>query len=81
MPAPAYLLQQEDATAGITGLPVPRGGDLSVNYAMVTHKRTSNSPMHNWLWDQITCTIRELRTPLQRKMRQRITAGSADLQQ
>lgn len=80
MPAPAYLLQQEDATAGITGLPVPREGDLSISYALVTHKRTANSPVHNWLWDQITCTIRELRTPLQRKMRQRITAGSADLQ-
>ncbi len=75
-----HPLTREDTTAGITGLPVPRESDLSINYALVAHQRTSNSPVHNWLWDQITCTIRELHTPLQRKMRQRITAGSADLQ-
>jgi DNA-binding transcriptional LysR family regulator len=74
MPAPGFLLQQEDATAGIVGLQMPLGGGLNIQYALVAHKRASNSPLHNWLWDQITRTIRELRTPLQRKMRQRITA-------
>jgi len=78
MPAPAYLLQQEAASAGITGLLVPREAELSINYALLAHNRTSNSPLHNWLWEQITCNIRELRTPLQRKMRQRITAGTAN---
>lgn len=77
MPGPAFLLQQEDATAGIVGLPLPRGGGLDIQYALVAHKRASNSPLHNWLWDQITRTIRELRTPLQRKMRQRIAATHA----
>jgi len=80
MPAPAYLLQQADATIGITGVPLPRDANVSINYALVAHKRTANSPLHNWLWEQITGTIRELRTPLERKLRQRVTAGSADLQ-
>lgn len=74
MPAPAFLLQQQDATAGIVGLPLPRGGGLNIQYALVAHKRAANSPLHNWLWDQITATIRELRTPLQRKLRHRLSA-------
>jgi DNA-binding transcriptional LysR family regulator len=81
MPAPAHLLQQGNSTAGITGLSPPRGGELSINYALVAHRRTSNSALHNWLWNQITCTIRDLSIPLQRKMRQRITAGCPDPQQ
>lgn len=51
---------------------------VATNYALVAHKRTSHSPLHNWLWQQITCTIRDLRTPLSRKIRQRVAAGSAD---
>ena len=77
MPAPAYILQNEQATAGITGLPVPQGGDYSINYALVAHQRTAKSPLHNWLWQQIVCTIRDLHTPMPRKMRQRVAAGSA----
>ena len=78
MPAPAYILQNEDATAGITGLPAPGNTNLEINYALVAHQRTANSALHNWLWEEITCTIREMRTPLARKLRQRITAGSTD---
>jgi len=81
MPAPAYILQNEDATRGITALPVPREGDYSLNYALVAHNRTANSPMHNWLWEQITCTIADLRTPQLRKIRHRIAAGRNDLNQ
>ena len=80
MPAPAYLLQQEGATNGITGLPMPQESDLNIHYALVSHKRTFNSPLHNWLQAQITSTIRNQRTPLQRKVRQRITAVSKDLE-
>ena len=76
LPAPAYLLQQDGATVGITGLPMPRETQLDIHYALVTHKRTASSSLHNWLRQQITCTIRELRTPLQRKLRQRIPASS-----
>ena len=78
MPAPAYLLHQERATAGITGLPLPRESELSIHYALVSHRRTSNSPLHNWLWELITCTIRELRPKPQRKLRRRMTAGSTN---
>jgi len=75
MPAPAHILQNARATSDIVGLPVPRGTNLALDYCLVRHTRTSNSAAHNWLWDQITCTIRELRTPPQRKLRQRITAS------
>lgn len=78
MPAPAYILQNEPATRGITAQPVPGNDDYSVRYALVAHRRTANSPLHNWLWEQITCTIAELRTPLPRKLRQRVAAGSSD---
>jgi len=78
MPSPAYILQNEAATRGIVALPLPEAGSPSINYALVGHRRTANSALHNWLWEQITCTIRELRTPLPRKLRQRVAAGSAD---
>jgi hypothetical protein len=77
LPAPAYLLQQGNTYSGITGRSMPRDGTLGIDYALVAHGCTSTA-LHNWLWDQITCTIAGLRTPLQRKMRQRMTAGSAD---
>ena len=79
MLAPAYILQNEDATRGITALPIPRAGVFNINYALVAHNRTARSPMHNWLWEQITCTIRELRIDRPHKMRQRVTAGSSGL--
>jgi DNA-binding transcriptional LysR family regulator len=75
MPGPAYILQNEGATAGIIALPVPDGGDLVLDYVMVAHRRTAQSSVHAWLWEQITCTIRQLRTPQLRKMRQRILAN------
>jgi len=78
MAAPAYILQNEPATRGITAQPVPGNEDYSVNYALVAHRRTANSALHNWLWEQITCTIADLRTPLPRKLRQRVAAGSSD---
>ncbi len=74
MPAPAFLLQQGDATAGIVGLPMPAGGDLDIQYALVAHKRAANSPLHTWLGEQLLHAIRELRIPLQHKRRQRIAA-------
>ncbi|MFT4520481.1 MAG: DNA-binding transcriptional LysR family regulator [Halioglobus sp.] len=77
MPAPTYILQNDDATTGIVGLPLPAGADWSINYAMVAHQRTANSPLHCWLWDEITGTIRELRMPLEKKIRQRMKANGA----
>jgi len=78
MPGPASILQNEGATRGICALPSLGAGIPTLNYALVSHKRTAQSPLHNWLWEQITCTIRDLRTPLARKMRQRVAARSTD---
>jgi DNA-binding transcriptional LysR family regulator len=78
MPGPASILQNEGATHGICALPSLGIGIPTINYALVSHKRTAQSPLHNWLWEQITCTIRDLRTPLARKMRQRVAARSTD---
>ena len=78
LPGPAYVLHNSSAMTGIKGRPMPLASQVGINYALVAHKRTANSPLHNWLWDEITGTIRELRTPQQMKMRQRIPAGKAD---
>ncbi len=76
MPGPAFLTQNASISEGITALPFPAARDQHVDYVMVSHLRTANSPMHNWLWDQISCTIRDLRPTQPRKLRQRIAAGS-----
>jgi len=74
MPAPAYLTQNESISKGITALPMPWEEDASLDYVLVAHQRTADSPLHNWLWEQITCTIRDLRPTQPRKLRQRVTA-------
>lgn len=74
MPAPGYLAQNEAISKGITALPLPGEENASLDYVLVAHQRTENSPLHNWLWEQITCTIRELRPTQPRKLRQRVTA-------
>ncbi|WP_240732843.1 LysR family transcriptional regulator [Halioglobus maricola] len=76
MPGPAFLLQNESVSQGIAAQPFPDAGDLSVDYVLVSHNRTANSLMHNWLWEQITCTIRDLRPTQPQKLRQRVAAGS-----
>ncbi|KAA1194629.1 LysR family transcriptional regulator [Pseudohalioglobus sediminis] len=74
MPAPAYLIQNEAVGQGITALPLPSEDNASLDYVLVAHERTENSPLHIWLWEQITCTIRDLRPAQPQKLRQRITA-------
>jgi len=81
MPAPAYILQNEDASRGITALALPWVDQEPLSYALVAHRRTANSPLHNWLWEEMMCTIRDLRMPMPRKLRQRIPAGSVAPQQ
>ncbi|MEP4146433.1 MAG: LysR family transcriptional regulator [Halioglobus sp.] len=77
MLGPAFLTQNESISHGITALPVPNIGDATVNYVLAAHQRTENSPLHNWLWEEITCTIRELRPTQPHKLRQRVAAGAA----
>lgn len=71
---PSYLTQNEKLSQGITALPLPVDGDFSVEYSLVAHQRTENSPLHNWLWEQISDTIRDLRPAQPRKLRQRVPA-------
>lgn len=78
MPGPAFLLQNERASNQIEALSLPSEADFMLNYVLAGHHRTANSPLHNWLWEQITCTIRELRPTQPRKLRQRVAAGSTE---
>jgi len=78
MPGPAYILQNARISQDITALSLPGEEDYAVYYVLVAHRRTDNSPLHNWLWEEITCTIRDLRPDQPRKLRQRVAAGSAD---
>ena len=78
MPGPAYILQNGRVSQGITGFSLPSDEDYNVDYVFVSHHRTDNSPLHNWLWQEITCTIRDLRPEQPRKLRQRLAAGSVD---
>lgn len=78
MPGPAFLLQNESISRGISARSLPGLGETSMDYVLVAHQRTENSPLHNWLWEQITCTIRELRPTQPRKLRQRVAAGAAE---
>jgi|TARA_R100000005_G_scaffold96203_1_gene81398 DNA-binding transcriptional LysR family regulator len=62
LPGPAYVLQNTHITSGIVALPTPPGSDYTLNYTLVAHRRTDQSPLHQWLWEQITDTITELET-------------------
>ncbi len=78
MPGPAYLMQNQALSQGITALGLPGDEDFTIDYVFVSHHRTDNSPLHNWLWEEITCTIRELQAEQPRKLRQRVSAGSVE---
>lgn len=77
MPGPAFILQNPAVGGHISALSPPGEEDISVDYVLVGHQRTANSPLHNWLWDEITGTIRDLRPAHPGKLRQRVAAGSA----
>ena len=74
MPGPAYLMQNASAAQGIVGLPIPKGDNYSMNYVLVGHNRTANSALHQWLWDEITSTVREFKSSGLPKARQRVSA-------
>jgi DNA-binding transcriptional LysR family regulator len=61
MPGPAYILQNTEATGGITALPLPTGEDYSMDYVLVSHHRIDSSPVHQWFWRQILDTLADLR--------------------
>jgi DNA-binding transcriptional LysR family regulator len=78
MPAPAYILQNSNATHGITALPAPVESQQPINYSLVAHRRTERSAVHRWLWQEINDTIDELLSSQEHKIRQRVIAGSAE---
>ncbi|MEP5764550.1 MAG: LysR family transcriptional regulator [Halieaceae bacterium] len=60
MPGPPFLLSNPTVAYKIQALPMPVDIDYSVDYVLVRHQRTENSPVHNWLWQQIVETRAEL---------------------
>ena len=60
MPAPPFLLGNPTVSYKIQALPLPPDIDYKVNYVLVKHQRTDNSPVHNWLWQQIIEVREEL---------------------
>ncbi len=53
MPAPPFLLNNPTLAYKIQALPLPPDIDYQIDYMLVRHQRTENSPVHNWLWQQM----------------------------
>lgn len=60
LPGPDYMLRNEAASRGIVALPIPEGANYQVGYTLVMHQRCANSPVHEWLWQQILATLADL---------------------
>jgi DNA-binding transcriptional LysR family regulator len=63
MPGPPFLLDNPTVAYKIQALPVPEDEDIDyhVEYMLVRHRRTTSSPVHNWMWEQIIEVLSELR--------------------
>ena len=64
MPAPPFLMGNPTLSYKIQALELPADVDYTIEYMLVRHKRTENSPLHNWLWQQIIEVGDELREKL-----------------
>ncbi len=64
MPAPPFLMGNPTLAYKIQALELPPDVDYSIEYMLVRHRRTENSPLHNWLWQQILDVRAELREKL-----------------
>jgi len=60
LPGPVYMLQNKTAATGIVSVPIPEGAQYDMNYMLVMHQRSANSPLHQWLWQQILETLAKL---------------------
>lgn len=58
---PAYLARNEGATRDIIALTLPVDMTFSVQYSLIAHKRTEQSPVHQWLWQEIVDTVQSMR--------------------
>lgn len=61
MAGPPFLLRNPTVTYKIVALPTPVITDYQIEYMLVRHKRTYNSPIHNWLWAQILEVLQDFR--------------------
>lgn len=61
MPGPPFLLGNPTVSYKIQALPMPADIDYDVEYVLVRHRRTQNSALHNWLWQQVLEVLLELR--------------------
>ena len=64
MPAPPFLMGNPTLSYKIQALELPPDINYSIDYMLVRHRRTENSPVHNWLWQQILELRDELRETL-----------------
>ncbi|MFK8048189.1 MAG: LysR family transcriptional regulator [Halioglobus sp.] len=62
MPGPASLLQNTTVAEHLVALPLPAGGEYTMDYTLVSHRRTEGSAVHQWFWTQILDTLATLRT-------------------
>jgi DNA-binding transcriptional LysR family regulator len=58
---PAYLARNEGATRDIAALTLPVDMTFNVQYSLIAHKRTEQSPVHQWLWQEIVNTVQSMR--------------------
>ena len=58
---PAYLARNDGATRDVVALPLPPEEAQTVDYSLVAHDRTARSPIHQWLWNEIIDTVRNMR--------------------
>ena len=58
---PAYLARNEGATRDIVALTLPVDMTFSVQYSLIAHRRTEQSPIHQWLWQEIVNTVQSMR--------------------
>jgi DNA-binding transcriptional LysR family regulator len=57
MPGPPMVLRNPTAAYKIQALPFPDIADYEVRSMLVRHRRTENSPVHNWFWQQLVDVI------------------------
>ena len=58
---PAYMSRNDGATRDLVTLPLPAQYRRTIDYSLVTHDRTSRSPMHQWFWNEVIDAVRALR--------------------
>ncbi|MCV6624859.1 MAG: hypothetical protein OIF38_02110, partial [Cellvibrionaceae bacterium] len=50
---PPFLADFSQFGGGLMSLPLPTAQEVTINYVLVSHKRTENSPLHRWLSEKI----------------------------